>query len=143
MTPAVTPMVRRNVEKAGNNEIGTQLGKLNSAKTRTVDLVLQLLPVTHESSFDPIPGEHQPCNDAENVPAQVHQHSLGIPQAFPKLWLLKGIEDVRILDGGQRGWTSMLLGTSKVEQVRRQWDYNRNECRPKRPTKVVRGRAWV
>ena len=143
MTPAVTPIVRRNVEKAEDNEIGTQYRKLYSLKTRTIDLVLHLLPITHEGSFDPVPRKHQPSNDAESVPAQVHQRSFGVPQAFPELWFLKGVEDIKILDGCQRGRASMLLGTSIVEQVRCQWDYNRNECRPKRSAKLVRGRAWV
>jgi len=113
MTAVVTLIVRRNAEKAGNNEIGTQLGKLYGLKTRTIDLVLHLPPITHESSFHPIPRKHQPSNDAESVPARVHQYSLGSPQALPEHRRPEGIEDVRILDGGQREWASTLLGTSK------------------------------
>ena len=98
MTAVVTLIVRGNAEKAGNSEIVTQVGKLYGLRTRTINLVLHL-PITHES-FDPIPRKHQPSNDAESVPAQVHQYRLGSPQAFPELWLPEGVEDVRILDGG-------------------------------------------
>ena len=79
ITPAVTPIVRRNVEKAENNAIRMQPRKSYGSEIRTVDLVLHFLPITHEGPFDPIPRKHQPSNDAEGVPAQVHQRSLGVP----------------------------------------------------------------
>jgi len=72
MTPAVTPIVRRKVEKAENDEVRMRRRELYGIETRTIDLVLHFLPITHEGSFNPIPRKHQPSNNAESVPAQVH-----------------------------------------------------------------------
>ena len=130
-------MAKRNVEKAENDEIETGVRDAYRVETRTVDLVLQFLPISHEGSINPIPRENHPRNDAESVPAQVHQRSLGIPQAFPKVWFLEGVEDIKILDGDPRGWTSVLLRTSVVEQIRHQRDTNRNECRSQRSAEFV------
>lgn len=80
------------------NEIGTWLRKSYNLKTRTIDLVFHFLSISHEGSFNPIPGKHQPSNDAEGVPTQVHQRGICVPQAFPKLWILKVVEDFGILN---------------------------------------------
>lgn len=98
ITPAVTPIVRRNVEKAEDDEVETRLGEVNGTEMRTIDLVLHFLPITHEGSLDPIPRKHYPSNDAESVPTKVHQCSLGIPQTLPKVGFLKGIKEFGILD---------------------------------------------
>ena len=72
ITPAVTPIVRRNVEKAENNAIRMQPRKSYGSEIRTVDLVLHFLPITHEGSINPVSREHEPSNNACSVPTQVH-----------------------------------------------------------------------
>ena len=136
MTPAVTPIARRNVEKAENDEIRTRVGKYD-IETRTIDLILHLLSIAHECSINPIPRKYHPSNDAESVPTEIHQRSLRIPQTFPKVRVLEGVEDVRILDGDPRGWTAVLLGASEVEPICRQWDDNRDECCANGSAKLV------
>ena len=136
-------MVRRNVEKAKNDEIETRLRDVHRVETRTVDLVFHFLPITHEGPVDPIPWQHHPRNNAKDIPSQVHQRGLGIPQTLPEVGFLECVEDVKILDGNPRGWTSVLLRTSVVEQIRRHWDPNYNECRPQRSAEFVRGRSRV
>lgn len=131
------------MEKAKSEEIGTRFGDAHRIGTRTVDLILHFLPISHEGSINPVPRENHPCNDAESVPAQVHQRGLGIPQTFPEVGILEGIEDFKILDGDPGGWTSVLLRTSEVEQIRRQRDPNRDECRPQRSAEFIRGRSRV
>lgn len=123
------------MEKAESDEIETRLRKVNG--TRTIYLVLHFLPIAHEGSIDPIPRKYHPRNDAESVPAQVHQRSLGVPQAFPEVRCLEGVEDFRILDGGPRGRTAVLLRASEVEQIRDHWDRDRDECSAGRTAKFV------
>ena len=122
MTPAVTPIARRKVEKARKDKLRLSLKHHSGWNPCTIDFVLHFLPVAHESSIDPVPGKHKPSDNAESIPAQVHQRGFSVPKTFPKFWVLENVKDFRVLDRGQRGWTSILLGTSKVKQIRHQWD---------------------